>query len=94
MNRNINNSIPDEMEKIAKKIAAYADGLKTDMKKLLNTHTSMHTSWQGKQYDDFSRTIEEVNKVISKQTEKLVEISIEVKKDAAQLRIAQNSDVG
>lgn len=90
MNKNINNSIPDEMVKISKKIAVYAETLKSDMKKLLNTHSSMHTSWQGKQYDDFSRTIEEVNKVIIKQTEKLTNISYEVAKDAEQLRIANN----
>ena len=94
MNKLINNSTPDEMVKIAKKIAVYADGLKNDMKKLLNTHSAMHTNWQGKQYDDFSRTIEEVNKVIVKQTEKLVEISHDVEKDAEQLRIALNSNVG
>ena len=94
MNKLINNSTPDEMVKIAKKIAVYADGLKSDMKKLLNTHSAMHTNWQGKQYDDFSRTIEEVNKVIVKQTERLVEISHDVEKDAEQLRIALNSNVG
>ena len=94
MNKLINNSTPDEMVKIAKKIAVYADGLKSDMNKLLNTHSAMHTNWQGKQYDDFSRTIEEVNKVIVKQTEKLVEISHDVEKDAEQLRIALNSNVG
>ena len=94
MNRNINNSIPDEMKKISKKIAVYAETLKNDMKKLLNTHSSMHTSWHGKQYDDFSRTIEDVNKVIIKQTEKLTNISYEVAKEAEQLRIANDTNVG
>ena len=94
MNKKINNSTPDEMVKISKKINSYAEGLKKDMNKLLKTHSDMHSSWQGKQYDDFSRTIEDVNKVISKQAEKLIEISYEVKKDAEQLRIALNTNVG
>lgn len=94
MNRNINNSTPDEMVKISKKIAIYADTLKNDMKKLLNTHSSMHTSWQGRQYDDFSRIINDVNKVIVKQTEKLTTISGEVARDAAQLRIANDKKLG
>ena len=55
MNTQINNSNPDEMLKISKKIEAYADGLKKDMKKLLQTHQGMHNSWSGKQYDDFSK---------------------------------------
>ena len=91
MNKLINNSTPDEMAKMSKKIAAYAESLKTDMKKLLNTHQSMHTNWSGKQYDDFTRTIEEVNSVIVEQAEKLVEISHEVQRDAEQLKIAINT---
>ena len=90
-NRMINNSTPAEMKKISKKIATYAEALKTDMKKLLNTHSSMHSNWQGKQYDDFSRTIEEVNAVIVKQAERLVEISHDVQHDAEQLEIAINT---
>ena len=35
MNKLINNSNPDEMLKISKKIATYADNLKRDMKKLM-----------------------------------------------------------
>ena len=91
MNKLINNSTPDEMIKISKKIATYADTLKTDMKKLLSTHEAMHSNWQGKQYDDFTRTIEEVNAVITKQAERLADISYNVQKDAEQLRIAIGS---
>ena len=89
MNKLINNSNPDEMLKISKKIALYADNLKKDMKKLLSTHQGMHSSWSGKQYDDFSKAIEDANKVIEKQAEKLLVISHDVKADAEQLKIAQ-----
>ena len=93
MNKVINNSTPDEMLKISKKIASYADTLESDMKKLLNRHSAMRSSWQGKQYDDFSRAIEEVNSVISKQSERLIEISHSVASDAEQLRIAIGTGV-
>ena len=80
---------PAEMKKISKKIASYAESLKTDMKKLLNTHSSMHSNWQGKQYDDFTKAIEDANSVIEKQTEKLLVIAKDVENDANQLKIAQ-----
>lgn len=91
MNKFINNSNPDEMLKVSKKIASYADRLRTDMKKLLNTHQGMHSSWSGKQYDDFSKAIEEANSVINKQVDKLLMISNEVENDAKQLKIALES---
>lgn len=87
-NKLINNSNPDEMLKISKKIATYADNLKRDMKKLLQTHQGMHSCWQGKQYDDFSKAIEGANSVIEKQAEKLLVISKDVENDAKQLKIA------
>ncbi len=87
-NKLINNSNPDEMLKISKKIATYADNLKRDMKKLVNTHQGMHTSWSGKQYDDFSKAIEDADKVIKEQSEKLLMISKDVENDAKQLKIA------
>lgn len=87
-NKLINNSNPDEMLKISKKIATYADNLKKDMKKLLSTHQGMHSSWSGKQYDDFTRAIEDANKVIEKQAEKLLVISNDVENDAKQLKVA------
>lgn len=87
-NKLINNSNPDEMLKISKKIATYADNLKRDMKKLISTHQGMRSSWSGKQYDDFSKAIEDANKVIEKQTEKLLMISKDVENDAKQLKIA------
>ena len=92
MNELINNSNPDEMLKISKKIALYADGLKKDMKKLMQTHQGMRSSWSGKQYDDFSKAIEEADKVISKQAEKLLSISEDVERDARQLKIALGVD--
>jgi len=88
MNKLINNSNPDEMLKISKKIAVYAENLKREMKKLMSTHQGMHTSWSGKQYDDFTRAIEDANKVIDKQTGKLLEISKDVENDAKQLKQA------
>ena len=88
MNKLINNSNPDEMLKISKKIATYADDLQKDMKKLMQTHQGMHTSWQGKQYDDLTRAIDDANRVIEKQAEKLRKISSDVEKDAKQLKIA------
>ena len=88
MNKLINNSNPDEMLKISKKIATYADNLKRDMKKLLQTHQGLHASWSGKQYDDFTRSIEEAHAVIEKQTEKLLVISKDVENDAKQLKVA------
>ena len=60
-----------------------------DMKKLLQTHQGMHTNWSGKQYDDFTRAIENANAVIEKQAEKLLQIAHDVEEDAKQLRIAQ-----
>jgi len=95
MNKNtlINNSDPDEMLKLSKKITTYANDLKQDMKKLLNTHQEMHSCWSGKQYDDFSKVIEEVNAVIQTQAEKLLTISQDVEKDAKQLKKLQGVDV-
>ena len=90
MNKLINNSNPDEMLKISKKIASYAEKLKRDMERLMQTHQGMHSSWSGKQYDDFSKAIEDANNVIKKQTEKLLVISKDVEEDAKQLKIAQS----
>jgi len=87
-NKLINNSNPEEMLKISKKIATYADNLKRDMKKLLSTHQGMHSAWSGKQYDDFSKAIEDAHKVIEKQAEKLLMISKDVENDAKQLKQA------
>lgn len=89
MSKLINNSNPDEMLKISKKIAVYADGLKKDMKRLMQTHQGMRTNWSGKQYDDFSKAIENANSVIEKQAEKLLLIAKDVENDANQLKIAQ-----
>ncbi len=91
MNKMINNSNPDEMLKISKKIALYAENLKKDMKKLVQTHQGMHSSWSGKQYDDFTQAITEANAVIEKQTEKLLVISKDVENDAKQLKVALES---
>ncbi len=89
MNKQINNSDPDEMLKIAKKIASYADDLKKDMKKLMQNHQGMHTSWSGKQYDDFSKAIENADSVIQKQAEKLLLLSRDIESDARQLKVAK-----
>ena len=93
MNKLINNSNPEEMIKVSKKIALYADNLRKDMKKLMNTHQGMRTNWSGKQYDDFTKVIEEANKAIDKQIEKLINISTDVEKDAKQLQIALNANM-
>lgn len=90
----INNSNPVEMLKVSKKIALYADNLRKDMKKLMNTHQGIRASWSGKQYDDFTRVIEEANKTIDKQIDKLINISIDVEKDAKQLQVALNAKIG
>ena len=94
MNNVINNSVPDELDKIADRINEYADDLVKDMKKLISTHQGMRKNWNGKQYDDVTRVIESTNAVICKQADKLVEISHEVHKDAKQLRIANASNIG
>lgn len=91
MNKLINNSNPDEMLKISKKIATYADNLKRDMKKLQQTHQGMHKSWSGKQYDDFTHVIEDTGSVITKQVEKLLVIANDVEKDAIQLKKANEA---
>lgn len=88
MNKLINNSNPDEMLKVSKKITLYADNLKKDMKKLITTHQGMRSCWSGKQYDDFTRAIEDANSVIDKQIDKLVKIAMDVEQDAKQLKIA------
>ncbi len=94
MGKLINNSNPVEMLKVSKKIASYADNLRKDMKKLMNTHQGMRTSWSGKQYDDFTKVIEEANKTIDKQIDKLINISIDVEKDAKQLQVALDTKIG
>ena len=93
MNKLINNSNPDEMLKISKRIAVYANDLKKDIKKLLQTHQGMQSCWSGKQYDDFSKAIENADSVIQKQAEKLLAISKDVEKDAHQLKLAQSVDM-
>lgn len=94
MNDNIKNSDPDELEKIAKKIAVYSDQLKKDMKKLISTHQGIRKDWFGKQYDDFTKVIEYTNSVICKQADKLEDISKDVSKDAEELRKAQAIKTG
>lgn len=88
MNDFINNSDPQAMKDISKKIAIYASNLKADMKKLSQTHQGMHSCWSGKQYDDFSRAIADANSAIAKQADKLLAIANDVEKDAKQLAIA------
>lgn len=89
MNRLINNSDPDEMLKISKKIALYADNLQKDMKKLTATHQGMHTSWQGKQYNDFSKAIEDADSIIKKQVDQLLLLSKSIEDDAIRLKEAK-----
>ena len=64
------------------------------MKKLLSAHNAMHTDWSGKQYDDFSKVIENTNAIICKQADKLENISDEIFKDAKELRIANAKKTG
>lgn len=94
MDKMINNSNPDEMLKASKKITAYAENLKKDMKKLLQTHQGMHSCWSGRQYDDFTRVIEETDREIQKQTDKLLQIASDVESDARQLKIALAQKLG
>ena len=94
MNDNIKNSDPDELEKIAKKIAVYSDQLKKDMKKLTSTHQGIRKDWSGKQYDDFTKVIEYTSSVICKQADKLEDISKDVFKDAQELRKARAIKTG
>lgn len=94
MNDNIKNSDPDELEKIAKKIAIYSDQLKKDMRRLSSTHQGMHQEWSGRQYDDFTKVIEYTHSTISKQADKLDDISKDVFKDAQELRKAQAMKTG
>lgn len=94
MNDKIKNSDPDELEKIAKKIATYSDQLKKDMKKLVNTHQGMNRDWSGKQYDEFTKVIDYTYSVINKQADKLEDVSKDVLKDAKELRIAQAKRMG
>jgi WXG100 family type VII secretion target len=94
MNNIIKDSDPAEMRKISKKIAVYADNLKKDMKKLMQTHQGMHSSWSGKQYDDFSKAIEDANSVIEKQVKELMVISERIEDDARQLEISHGVDLG
>lgn len=81
----IKNSDPKAIRDIAKTIAEYADGLKTDMKKLAQRHQGMHSCWSGKQYDDFSRVIADVNSAVDKQSGELWAIANDTEKDAEQL---------
>ena len=94
MNEKIKNSDPEELEKIAKKIASYSDKLKKDMKKLLSTHSGIHSDWSGKQYDDFSKVIESTNSTVCKQADKLEKISNEVLSYAKDLRAANEKKMG
>ena len=63
------------------------------MKKLMQTHQGMHSSWSGRQYDDFTKAIEDANAVIEKQAEKLLLIAHNVEEDAKQLEITQGVGV-
>lgn len=94
MDKMINNSNPDEMLKASKKITAYAENLKKDMKKLLQTHQGMHSYWSGRQYDDFTRVIEETDREIQVQADKLLQIASDVESDARQLKIALAQNLG
>lgn len=93
MNPDIKNSNPDELEKTARYILEYAENLKSDMRKLIDTHQDMYHYWSGRQYDDFTDVIEGVNDVIVRETDKLNEISHHVDRLAAQLRISNDTDV-
>lgn len=94
MNKMINNSDPDEMLKASKKITAYAENLKKDMKKLLQTHQGMRSCWSGRQYDDFTRIIEETDREIQQQAERLLQIATDVESDAKQLKVALAQNLG
>ncbi len=93
MNQMINNSDPDEMLKAAKKITAYAETLKRDMKKLLQNHEGMHSCWSGRQYDDFTRVIEEADREIEAQADKLLQIAVDVEADARRLKVANSNNL-
>lgn len=86
----IRNSDPKAMLDIAKEIRRYADGLKSDVGKLMNRHNNMSGSWSGEQYNEFTDCIMQAKKALEKQAGELLQIAEEVEKDAKQLIEAQS----
>lgn len=85
----IRNSDPQALHDIAKEIRRYADGLRTDIRKLTERHGNMHASWSGDQYDAFTDCIMQVKKTLEQQSDELQMIAKEVDKDAQALAAAQ-----
>lgn len=85
----IRNSDPQQMHDIAKEIRKYADGLKSDIGKLMQRHSNMSGSWSGNQYNAFTDCIIQVKKTLEQQADELQMIAKEVDKDAQALAVAQ-----
>ena len=91
--RVIKDSDVESIREVGKAVKNYAEEIKKDIDKLLKRHDDMHSLWSGKQYDQLTEVLLETQKILTKQSNNLIEISEEIKKDADRLEEANRKQI-
>ena len=91
--RVIKDSDVESIREVGKAVKIYAEEIKKDIDKLLKRHDDMHSLWSGKQYDQLTEVLLETQKILTKQSNNLANISEEIKKDADRLEKANQSHI-
>lgn len=91
--RVIKDSNVESIREVGKAVKVYAEEIKKDIDKLLKRHDNMHSLWSGKQYDQLTDILLETQKILTKQSNNLIEISEEIKKDADRLEEANQKQI-
>ena len=81
------------IREVGKAVKTYAEEIKSDINKLLKRHENMHGVWSGRQYDELTEVLVETQKILSKQSNILVEISEQIKTDADKLEEANRKHI-
>ena len=89
----IKNSDVESIREVGKAVKIYAEEIKKDIDKLLKRHENMHSVWSGKQYDQLTEILIETQKLLSKQSNNLIEIAEEIKIDADNLEKANRQQI-
>ena len=91
--RVIKDSDVESIREVSKAVKSYSEEIKKDIDKLLKRHDDMHSLWSGKQYDQLTDILIETQKILTKQSNNLIEISDEIKKDADRLEEANRKQI-
>ena len=84
----IKNSDAEAIRETGKAVKNYAEDIKKDIDKLLKQHDDMHSEWSGKQYDELTEVLLETQKILTKQSNNLIEIADKISTDADRLEEA------